>query len=51
MLRSPDAVHLATAEVLARQGAAEFVAFVTYDKRLLEAAEAIGLPVASPGMP
>ena len=51
MLRSLDAVHLATAEVLARQAAAEFVAFVTYDKRLLEAARAIGLPVASPGMP
>ncbi|MFI6129574.1 PIN domain-containing protein [Micromonospora sp. NPDC051141] len=48
-LRSLDAIHLATAEVLARQSAAEFIAFVTYDRRLLAAAKAVGLPVASPG--
>ena len=48
-LRSLDAIHLATAEVLARQSATEFIAFVTYDRRLLAAAKAVGLPVASPG--
>lgn len=50
MLRSLDAIHLATAETLADQPAANFVAFVTYDRRLLDAAKGIGLPVASPGM-
>lgn len=48
-LRSLDAIHLATAEILARQAGADFIAFVTYDRRLLDAAKAIGLPVASPG--
>ncbi|GAB3355657.1 type II toxin-antitoxin system VapC family toxin [Micromonospora halotolerans] len=50
MLRSLDAIHLATAENLARQAGADFVAFVTYDRRLLGAAKAVGLVVASPGM-
>ena len=50
LLRSLDAIHLATAEILARQAAADFVAFVTYDRRLLDAAKGVGLPVASPGM-
>ena len=50
LLRSLDAIHLATAEALARQAGAAFVAFVTYDRRLLEAAKAVGLAVASPGM-
>ncbi|MDG4803474.1 PIN domain-containing protein [Micromonospora sp. WMMD980] len=50
MLRSLDAIHLATAEILARQATTEFVAFLTYDRRPLEAAKAVGLPVASPGM-
>jgi len=45
MLRSLDAIHLATAMPMA----AELVAFVSYDKRLLAAADAAGLPVASPG--
>ncbi|MER7330680.1 MULTISPECIES: type II toxin-antitoxin system VapC family toxin [unclassified Micromonospora] len=49
LLRSLDAIHLATAEILARQAGADFVAFVTYDRRLLDAAKAVGLPVASPG--
>ncbi|HEY7489248.1 MAG TPA: hypothetical protein VH912_32725 [Streptosporangiaceae bacterium] len=48
-LRSLGAVHLATAQVLASGAGAEFEAFVTYDKRLLAAAAAIGLPTASPG--
>ena len=45
LLRSLDAVHLATAQVLA--GGLD--AFVTYDKRLSEAAAGVGLPVAAPG--
>lgn len=44
-LRSLDAIHLATA----LESSAELETFVTYDKRLLAAAEAMGLPVASPG--
>lgn len=48
-LRSLDAIHLATAQVLINEAGAALVAFVTYDRRLLEAAKATGLPVASPG--
>lgn len=45
-LRSLDAIHLATAHaVFGRQ----LTSFVTYDKRLLAAAEAFGLPTRSPG--
>jgi uncharacterized protein len=47
-LRSLDAIHLATAHSLALEGE-PLVALVTYDKRLLAAAAAIGLPTASPG--
>lgn len=43
-LRSLDAIHLASA-LLIRD---ELEAFVAYDDRLLEAASALGLPVASP---
>ena len=43
-LRTLDALHLATAASLAP----ELDAFVTYDKRLAEAAADIGLPVATP---
>jgi uncharacterized protein len=43
-LRSVDAIHLATA---LRFGDA-LAAFVSYDERQLEAAAALGLPVASP---
>ena len=50
LLRSLDAIHLATAEILARQAGSDFAAFVTYDRRLLDAAKGAGLPVASPGM-
>jgi predicted nucleic acid-binding protein len=45
-LRSLDAIHLATALTLRD----ELEAFVAYDSRLLEAASALGLPVASPGV-
>jgi hypothetical protein len=48
-LRSLDAIHLATAQLLAAQAGGAFEAFVAYDKRLLVAASAIGLPIASPG--
>ena len=44
MLRSLDAIHLATAQQLASQ----LEAFVTYDTRLLAAARQAGLPVDSP---
>jgi predicted nucleic acid-binding protein len=46
LLRSLDAIHLATAQVLA----GGLRAFVTYDKRLLEAAATSGLPTAAPGV-
>lgn len=48
-LRSLDAIHLATALILANESGSELIAFVTYDRRLLESAKAAGLPVASPG--
>lgn len=48
-LRSLDAVHLATAQVLTVELGGPTVTFVTYDKRLLAAASAAGLPTASPG--
>ena len=46
-LRALDAIHLATAELVIGD---DLSAFVTYDRRLLVAAAAIGLPIASPGM-
>ena len=46
-LRSLDAIHLATAELLLASGK-PLRAFVTYDKRLATAAEAATLPVATP---
>ncbi len=48
-LRSLDAVHLATAELLAREGEG-LEAFVAYDRRLLVAAGSIGLPALGPGL-
>lgn len=48
-LRSLDAIHLATAMILASEPGANLIAFVTYDHRLLTAAKAAGLPIASPG--
>jgi predicted nucleic acid-binding protein len=44
-LRTLDAIHLASAMELG----ADLEAFVTYDRRLAEAAAAAGLPVTSPG--
>ena len=46
-VRSLDAIHLGTA-LHSRPG---LTSFVTYDKRLLEAARAAGLPVDSPSQP
>jgi uncharacterized protein len=48
-LRSLDAIHLATAQVLAAELGGSPLMFVTYDKRLLTSASAAGLPTASPG--
>jgi predicted nucleic acid-binding protein len=48
-LRSLDAIHLATAQLLATEMGEPPAAFVTYDKRLLKAAAGAGLPTASPG--
>lgn len=48
LLRSLDAVHLATAQALT-DGGEELTAFVTYDKRLIEAARAVGMHVEHPG--
>jgi hypothetical protein len=44
-LRSLDAIHLATARILAP----ELDALVTYHERLIVAATDAGLPTASPG--
>jgi predicted nucleic acid-binding protein len=49
MLRSLDAIHLATAQVLANESGSALLAFVTYDRRLLDCAKSVGLPTASPG--
>jgi uncharacterized protein len=46
-LRSLDAIHLATAELLTASGI-QVNAFVTYDKRLAASADEAGLPVAAP---
>ena len=43
-VRSLDAIHLATA----LHSRARLTSFVTYDKRLLDAAQAAGLPAGSP---
>jgi uncharacterized protein len=44
-VRTLDAIHVASAQIL---GEALDV-LVSYDKRMLETAEAVGLPVAAPG--
>jgi predicted nucleic acid-binding protein len=49
-LRSLDAIHLATAQILANESGTELTAFVSYDQRLLTFARDAGLPTASPGM-
>lgn len=46
VLRSLDAIHLATAALLVDRGLSDFV---TYDRRLRAAAVAESVPVASPG--
>jgi predicted nucleic acid-binding protein len=43
-LCSVDAIHLATAQVLINESGSALLAFVTYDRRLLESAKAAGLP-------
>lgn len=48
-LRSLDAIHLATAQILTSESGATLTAFVTYDQRLLALARNAGLPTASPG--
>lgn len=48
-LRSLDAFHLATAQVLANESGGTLTAFVTYDRRLITSAQAAGLPTVSPG--
>lgn len=48
-LRSLDAIHLATAQLLNRESNGELRSFVTYDRRLLAAATEAGLRVDSPG--
>ena len=48
LLRSLDAVHLATAEALNEGGRVS--AFVTYDQRLAAASRGAGLNVLSPGV-
>jgi uncharacterized protein len=46
-LRSLDAIHLATAQIAA--STAPLTALVTYDSRLGEAADALGMTIAAPG--
>jgi predicted nucleic acid-binding protein len=48
-LRSLDAIHLATAQVLTNEAGSTLTAFVTYDQRLLASARTAGFPTASPG--
>lgn len=44
VLRSLDAIHLATAQAMGE----ELCGLVTYDRRLAEAAESAGIPVSAP---
>jgi predicted nucleic acid-binding protein len=48
LLRSLDAIHLATAQLLAMSSGEDFVALVTYDQRLLEVARSIELAAVAP---
>ncbi len=50
ILRSLDAVHLATAEHVMDRTGEVLAAFVAYDDRLLAAAREVGLPVVAPGL-
>jgi uncharacterized protein len=47
-VRSLEAIHLATAQVVI---GSRLTAFVTYDRRLLAAATELSLAVAGPGAP
>lgn len=47
LIRSLDAIHLATADAVLGD---DLTAFVTYDRRLLGNASALGLPTACPGL-
>jgi hypothetical protein len=49
LLRSLDAIHLATAQTIAESTGKEISAFLTYDKRLIAAARAAGVHVEHPG--
>jgi predicted nucleic acid-binding protein len=49
LLRSLDAIHLATAEIVRERPGISLDAFVTYDGKLADAGSALGLPVRSPG--
>lgn len=48
ILRSLDAIHLATAHSLFAAAAGSFDALITYDARLGDAAIALGVPVVAP---
>jgi uncharacterized protein len=47
LLRSLDALHLASAVLLSK----ELNAFISYDNRLADAAQTVGLVVTNPGRP
>ncbi len=49
LLRSLDAIHLASAQLVAA-ATPDFRALVAYDTRLLDAAAEAGLAVAAPGL-
>lgn len=49
LLRSLDAIHLATAQSVIEASGVELSSFVTYDKRLIVAARSAGLTVDHPG--
>jgi predicted nucleic acid-binding protein len=51
LLRSLDAVHLASAQTLAGPWSDRLTAFVAYDERMNQAAAALGLPVVDPARP
>lgn len=46
VLRSPDAVHLASARLLG----SDLRAVVTYDARMVAVGSGLGMPVESPGL-
>jgi uncharacterized protein len=48
-LRSLDAIHLATAQLMNANSGIPLTAFVSYDRRLSETARAIGFTSVSPG--